>query len=400
MRRVPMLPRPDWRQKCEQVGFTFYDMPSENNEPYWRENAAYELSMAEVDTLEAETQELIDRCLEAVNYAITHNRMEEFGIPKEFWPAITASWQRKDPTVFGRFDLAWQPDGPAKLLEYNADTPTSLIESSVVQWFWMKDMFGDTKDQFNSIHERLIAEWAAARTTHWRLPEGAPLHMASLRDNGDGVLLAEDYDNVAYMAEVAQAAGFKPQQLFIEDIGWSDQYQAFIDSQGKPIRSLYKLYPWEWLVHEAFAPHIISSQQRTKWMEPLWKMLLSNKQLLVLLWELFPGHPNLLPAFNTDVPLLNKKRVRKPRLGREGANVHIFEASGALIESVAGGYGNEGHVWQEYVPLPTFDGWHAVIGSWIVGKEPAGIDFRETSGLVTGDMAFFVPHYINEPPAA
>jgi glutathionylspermidine synthase len=390
-----MQPRPDWQQKCADVGFTFYDLPSENNEPYWRESAAYALSMTEVDTLEEETKELHDRCLEAVEHAISHKRLDEFGIPPQFWPLIEESWQRRDPTVFGRFDLAWQADGPAKLLEYNADTPTSLIESSVVQWFWMKDMFGDTKDQFNSIHERLIDAWATARTKHWRLPKDAPLHMASLRDNGDGVLITEDYDNVAYMAEVAQAAGFKPHQLFMEDISWSDTYRSFVDASGHPIRNLYKLYPWEWLVNEKFAPHIITAWPRTNWMEPAWKMVLSNKQLLVLLWELFPGHPNLLPAFTTDVPLLNKKRVRKPRLGREGANVHVFEANGALIESLPGSYGHEGYIWQEYVPLPAFDGWHAVIGSWIVGNEPAGIDFRETSGLVTGDMAFFVPHYID-----
>lgn len=397
MRRVAMQPRKDWRQKCKQVGFTFYDIPSEKNEPYWRESAAYELSIEEVDKLEEETQELIDRCLEAVDFAIKNKRLKEFGIPEEFWPLVTESWSRQDPTVFGRFDLAWQENGPTKLLEYNADTPTSLIESAVVQWFWMKDIFGggpDGKDQFNSIHEQLISCWSDVRTRHWRLPKDAPLYLASLRDNGDGQLITEDYDNVAYMAEVARAAGFEPRQLFIEDIVWNEQHQAFADPSGYPIRHLYKLYPWEWLVHETYAPHIIESWQRTQWMEPMWKLLLSNKQLLVLLWELFPGHPNLLPAFNTDVPLLGKKRVRKPKLGREGANVHIFEADGKLVEAMQGGYGQEGYVWQEYVALPNFDGWNAVIGSWVAGSTPCGIDFRETSTLVTGDMAFFVPHYI------
>lgn len=395
MRRISMQPRSDWQKKCQKVGFTFYDTPSENNEPYWRENAAYELSLDEVDKLESETQELIDRCLEAVDYAITHDRLKEFDIPEQFWTIIRESWNRKDPTVFGRFDLAWQPDGPSKLLEYNADTPTSLIESSVVQWFWMKDIFGDTKDQFNSIHERLIDQWASVRTKHWRLPEGAPLHLASLRDNGDGALITEDYDNVAYMTEIVKAAGFTPEQIFIEDISWSDHYEAFTDATDKPIRNLYKLYPWEWLVNESYSENILTSWRRTKWMEPIWKMLLSNKQLLVLLWELFPGHPNLLPAFNSEVPLLGKKRVRKPRFGREGANVHIFEASGNLVESKPGGYGKEDGIWQEYIPLPAFDGWNAVIGSWVAGASPAGIDFRETSSLITGDMAFFVPHYIS-----
>ncbi len=395
MRRIPMQPRPDWRQKCDSVGFTFYDLSSENNEPYWRESAAYELSLEEVERLEDDTQELFDRCMEAVKFIVQKERFAEFGIPEKFWPLVKDSWERDQPSVFGRFDLAWKPDGPAKLLEFNADTPTSLIESSVVQWFWMKDLFGDSKDQFNSIHEQLIDQWSDIRMKRWRLPKDAKLYMASLRDNGDGVLLAEDYDNVAYMAETVQAAGFKPQQIFMEDITWSDEYQSFADGSGNPIRHMYKLYPWEWMVSEAFADNIIKGWNRTQWIEPLWKMLLSNKQLLVVLWELFPGHPSLVPAFNTDVPLLGKKRVRKPKLGREGANVHVFEADGRLLESAAGGYGAEGYVWQEYIPLPHFDGWNAVVGSWVVGGKPVGADFRETSTLVTGDMAFFVPHYIS-----
>lgn len=389
-----MTPRPDWQAKCEEVGFSFYDMPSEAGEPYWRESAAYELSMADVERLESATEELFARCLDAVEHVVRHDRLAEFAIPPEFWPLVKQSWEHDDPTVFGRFDLCWQADGPVKLLEFNADTPTSLIESSVVQWFWLKDMFGDSKDQFNSLHERLIEQWAHIRTERWQLPVGASLHVASLRDNGDGQVIAEDYDNVAYMAEVAKAAGFIPKQIFIEDIKWDDAGHNFVDGDGQPIDRLYKLYPWEWLTNESYAPHIINNWPRTKWAEPAWKMLLSNKQLLVVLWELFPGHPNLLPAFNTDVPLLGKQYVRKPKLGREGANVQILQAGGAVVERAEGGYGTEGYIWQEYCKLPAFDGWNAVIGSWIVGSEPAGVDFRESSTLITGDMAFIVPHYI------
>jgi glutathionylspermidine synthase len=36
--------------------------------------------------------------------------------------------------LYGRFDLAYRGDGPPKLLEYNADTPTALFEAAVVQW--------------------------------------------------------------------------------------------------------------------------------------------------------------------------------------------------------------------------------------------------------------------------
>jgi len=394
MRRVPITPRPDWQAKCEELGFTFHSLPSENGEPYWRESAAYELTLAEVEKLEDETKELFDRCMEAVEFVIKNNRFKEFGIAEPFWPLIKESWEKDQATIYGRFDLCWQPNGPVKLLEFNADTPTSLFESSVVQWFWLKDVFGDDKDQFNSIHENLIEQWRHVRTKRWKFPDGAPLYMASLHDNGDGALLTEDYENTMYMAETAQAAGFQTRQIFMEDIQWDADGQSFVDQNGQPIRSVFKLYPWEWLTNEGYAEHIIDAWPRTNWIEPIWKMLLSNKQLLVVLWELFPGHPSLLPAFSTDVPLLSKKRVRKPKLGREGANVQIIEPDGQVTERQEGGYGEEGYVWQEYQALPQFDGWNAVVGSWIVGDTPCGVDFRETSTAITGDMAFFVPHYI------
>lgn len=394
MKRLTMLPRSEWRKKCEKVGFSFYDMPSEGGEPYWRETAAYELSLAEVEALEAHTAELFARCMDAIDFVIENNRFEEFAIPPKFWPLIKQSWDDDDPTVFGRFDFAWQQGGSVKLLEFNADTPTSLIESSVVQWFWMKDVFGDSKDQFNSIHEELIAQWSHIRTERWGLPQGAPLYMASLRDGGNGKFITEDYENVAYMAETAREAGFSPRQIFMEDIFWSDRHQSFIDKNSCPITHIYKLYPWEWMANESHASNIITAQKHTKWIEPTWKMLLSNKQLLVILWELFPGHPLLLPTFNSSVPLLSKRHVRKPKLSREGANVHIFNDDGRLAESKPGGYGDEGYIWQEYAKLPNFDGWNAVIGSWVVGETPVGIDFRESSSLITDDMAFFVPHYI------
>jgi glutathionylspermidine synthase len=394
MRRVPMQVRPDWVKKCEEVGFTFHSLDSENGEPYWRESVAYELDTAEVEKLAQETKELFDRCMDAIDFVIENNRFAEFDIPEAFWEPIKQSWDRDDPTVFGRFDLCFDSAGPSKLLEFNADTPTSLIESAVVQWFWLKDLFGDDKDQFNSIHEELIAQWQHIRTQRWHLPKDAPLYVASLHDSGDGELLSEDYDNVAYMAETIKAAGFEPRQIFMEEIQWDATNEQFVDKTGWPIRQIYKLYPWEWMTRENYADNVLAAGQRTQWVEPLWKLLLSNKQLLVILWELFPGHPNLLPAFNTNVPFGGKMHVRKPKLGREGANVQIVGADGIVVEQADGGYGEEGYVWQEYKPLPSFEGWNAVIGSWIVGETPCGVDFRETSTKITGDMAFFVPHYI------
>ncbi len=441
MRRIEVTPRPDWRERCDAVGFSFYDLESEGGRPYWSESAAYVFTSGEIELIEAATKELFDRCMDAVEHVVRHRRFDEFGIPARFHELVRASWDDDDPTVYGRFDLAYDDGAGApglagraaplgglrpptvKLLEFNADTPTSLVESAAAQWQWLEEqtaagVLPAGADQFNGLHELLIEQWAHVRAARWGLAPGARLHLASLHDTGDGELIVEDFDTVAYMAETAAAAGFDPKLVFMEDLSFSLERGLFLDADGEPVRHIFKLYPWEWMIVEQFGGFLPNSRGVTAWVEPAWKLLLSNKQLLVVLWELFPGHPNLLPAFaepesGADAPgadanagatagtgpealsaLAGRATVRKPRLGREGANVTVRDASGAVVAEASGAYGDEGFIVQERARFSDIRGKTAVIGSWIVGETPAGIDLRETSGPITGDLAEFVPHYI------
>ncbi|AZZ51635.1 glutathionylspermidine synthase family protein [Rathayibacter festucae] len=394
MRRHSLTPRPDWRARCDEVGFSFYDLPSEGGRPYWNESAAYGFSLAEIELLETATQELFDRCMDACEHVVRTGRLAEFGIPERFHELVRTSWDEDDPTVYGRFDLAYDGEGTVKLLEFNADTPTSLVETAAAQWQWLEETRGPEADQFNGLHEQLVEQWRHLRVDRWQLDEGARLHLASLHDSGDGELIVEDADTVAYMAETAAQAGFDPKLIFVEDIRYELDGAGFLDADGEPIRRIFKLYPWEWMLGEQFGGLLLDRRERTRWVEPAWKLLLSNKQLLVVLWELFPGHPNLLTA--SVEPLVGTAQVRKPRLGREGANVTILDADGSVVAENGGAYGEEGFVHQARADLARIDGRTVVIGSWIVGETPAGIDVRETGGPITGDLAEFVPHFIEE----
>jgi glutathionylspermidine synthase len=160
----------------------------------------------------------------------------------------------------------------------------------------------------------------------------------------------------------------------------------------EPIKAAFKLYPWEWLVNEEFAPQLLESLGGgTLWLEPIWKMIWSNKAILAVLWGMFPDHPNLLPA-GLDIPTIGDA-VAKPLLAREGANVSIRKA-GAVVAETEGDYGEEGYVYQALYPLPeTAPGVFPVIGSWVVDGEPAGMGIRE-DGLITGNTARFVPHVV------
>jgi glutathionylspermidine synthase len=169
---------------------------------------------------------------------------------------------------------------------------------------------------------------------------------------------------------------------------------AFVDLQDQPIEVAFKLYPWEWMFREKFGAYLAGSA--TKWLEPPWKAILSNKGILPLLWALFPRHPNLLPAYFEDDPKsaeLGSSYVRKPLYSREGANVEIV-VGGSSIDRDEGPYGAEGFVRQALAPLPQFDGNHAVIGSWIAGGTPCGIGMREDTSPITKNTSRFLPHAI------
>jgi glutathionylspermidine synthase len=387
VRRERSRPRPDWRQKIAEQGLVFgspSSLPNGAPRPYWDESAHYVLEMDEVLSIEADVELLHSMCLDAVDNVITTERYRDFGIPEWVWPHIAESWRRSDPHVYGRFDLRYDGSGPAKLLEYNADTPTALLEAAVVQWHWKTELFGDD-DQWNSIHEKLVERW---KEITGLLPSGDTHFTWSSAD-----ATGEDHVTVAYLQETAAEAGMNTVGLAIEEIGWDPLLKRFVDLEEAPMSTVVKLYPWEWMVDEEFGRYAVDSLPGTLWVEPLWKMLLSNKALLAVLWEMHPGHPNLLPAF-VDQPGLLTEYVRKPKLGREGSNIEIVAPG---YETATGGvYGREGYVYQAFDPLPEFDGLRPCLGAWIVGDTAAGLGIRETVGLVTDNGSAFVPHRIPE----
>ncbi|HXF79723.1 MAG TPA: glutathionylspermidine synthase family protein [Usitatibacter sp.] len=372
MRRESRVPRPDWPAKVEELGFSWHSMDG----VYWDERACYRFTGAEADTLEAATGELQARSLEAVERVVAKGDYSRFAIPEPFHAAIERSWKAGDKSLYGRFDFSWDGTGEPKLLEYNADTPTALLEASVVQWYWLQDVMPKA-DQFNSIHEKLIERWKVVRAS---LPAvGAVYFTGDLESQ-------EDSGTLDYLRDTATQAGIDARPIDIADIGWDGS--RFVDLDANPIVSIFKLYPWEWMAREEFAQYLLAGKARV--VEPAWKMLLSNKAILPVLWEMFPEHPNLLAAsfepgrFATDF-------VKKPIYSREGANVSI-SAGGRTVEA-PGEYGAEGYIWQAYHELPRFDGNYTVVGSWVVGDEPAGVGIREDDSPITRNSSRFVPHY-------
>ena len=377
MQRMMVPPRPDWQSKFEELGFSFHSMEG----GYWSEGVCYEFSAAQIDHLEEVTQELHEMCLKAVDHVIANNLFARIGLGEQAAEMVKNSWSQEEISIYGRFDFSYDGKGEPKLLEYNADTPTSLYESSIAQWVWLEELFPQ-RDQFNSIHEKLLDAFKAVK---YRMPIVSKLYFSSVKEH------EEDLVTVEYMRDVAAQAGIATQHIFIEDIGFNPEASKFIDLDDEAIRFLFKLYPWEWLLTDAFGQYI--RPETITLIEPAWKMVLSTKGILPILWEMFPGHTNLLPSY-FDVSRLGNSFVKKPLFAREGANIELVrEGRGITTE---GGYGSEGFIYQELKELPAFDGRYPVIGSWIVNGMAAGIGIREDDSPITKNTSRFVPHYFTD----
>lgn len=365
MKRIKIQPRSNYKEIIEEDGFHF-------NTNYWLENAYYKFNAKQVDDIEKASNECYNMFVNAVQYVIDNNLFEKLRIPAFIVPKLIESWDNDELSLYGRFDFAFINNVP-KLLEFNADTPTSLFEAAIVQWNWKESVF-QSNDQFNSIHENLVESFNYIAGQY----NVDKIDFTCLLDN------LEDSTTTAYIASTASEAGLHTSLFDIEQVGVNGDkfYHDF-----KHLDVLFKLYPYEWMFNEDFGLTLATSE--TKFIEPLWKAIMSNKYMLVILAELYPNSPYILKA--SEHPFSNGNFCRKPIYSREGANVSLFK-DGKVIEETDGEYGEEGFIYQELVEIESQDGKYPVIGSWIVGGVSCGMGIRETNGRITDNMANFVPH--------
>jgi glutathionylspermidine synthase len=390
MLRKNFKKRSNYHERLNEIGFQYHSVVSSDNEEYWTEGAAYEFTLERIEEIESVSENLHGMCIETAEEIIESGDYPDgFGLNEQSKSLIEQSWENGDIHIYGRFDLLVEPTGAIKMYEYNADTPTALLEAAVAQWQWLEEVEDiPNRDQFNSIHEKLVARWNQAKSE----TANSMLYVFASKEGP-----YEDWGNIEYIADTAMQGGWQVHIEEIENIGYDPQSLTFVDTAGVTIESAFKLYPWEWMMEESFGEFVIDCP--TKWFEPPWKMLLSNKAILPVLWQRYPNHPNLLPAyFEDDKPNVGFQYmyIKKPILGREGANIQL---AGTFSDTLMEGshqvseYDSNGYVYQEYAPLPNFQGKHPVIGSWVIGDEPAGIGIREDNTIISGNGSHFVPHY-------
>ena len=383
--------RPNFQEELEKIGFNYWNLPSgPDSKPYWQEGVCYGLSETQVDKILDATQELHDMSLEMVSTIVKSGDYPDyFSLTDNCKALIEQSWNRGDKSFYGRFDLVFDGKDEIKMLEYNGDTPVSILECSVAQWDYIQQAEGipePLRIQYNMLDERMIETWKE------RYEPNTLIHFAA-----SGGFRHEDWGNLTYIMDTALRAGMRVKEIKMQDIGLTDT-GVFVDLEDQHIQNCFKLYPWEWMMDEQFGASIHGSE--TQWLEPAWKMLLSNKAMLVKLWALYKGHPLLLESYAHESLVPDGKWAKKAIHGREGSNIFTFEKQGGeiILDSLAQGshlvpeYDKWGYMYQKWHKLPVYDGYRPIIGSWVIGDAACGMSIREDKNLVTGNDAFFASH--------
>lgn len=370
MKRIEIAPREGWQAIVETEGLTWH---SEGGSVTWNERAAYQLSRTEARQLYQSASEMAVIYQQAAAHVIKRGLWTLIGLKEHEAKLITASWEKGEWSLHGRFDFLFDAEGCPKALEYNAETALSLVETAVIQKHWASEVMPDWS-QFNELEESLATAWRESKFKHvhcsWR-----PRH-------------AEIEGTMRYMAKLMRRSGIEVTLMALHRMGWDSRSHKFVDQDGQPITHCYKIYPWEWMLREPFVRHVASAG--CSFIEPPWRLLLGSKGILKVISDMFGDHPAVVACHN-DSAKLGSTYVAKPLFGHEGHNVEIHR-DGRIVESLSGEYSDEPKVYQSFVESARCNGFLPQFGVWMVQDKPAAICVRETSGSIISANSPFVPH--------
>lgn len=380
------------KEYLESIGFSWHTDKDGSN---YLEDEIICISENEANAFYEASNELYDMFVAAAQKVIDENRFDELDIPFNLIDAIKMSWENDVHWhLYSRFDFAGGLDEkPIKLLEFNADTPTTLFETAILQWALLRQNDMNESSQFNSLYESLMDNFKRLITLDDSVDsfdeyyEGWKILFSSIAAN------SEDELTTRLLEHIAKEAGFNTNFSFIDEIEFSPEG---IFKEGINYEYLFKLIPWENIAIEEGELAMLLTQiiknQKAIILNPAYTLLFQSKGILKILWELYPNHPLLLET--SDKPLKGKKCVKKPMFGREGANVSILDENGDVIQENGGEYSNNKFIYQEFTELNSKDENYYQAGVFFA-YEACGLGFRKGS-LIMDNFAKFVAHYIKE----
>ncbi|AXH09881.1 glutathionylspermidine synthase [Malaciobacter halophilus] len=377
----------------ESIGFVWH---TDEDETSYIANEVVQITPEEAEAYYEACNELYDMFCEAGDYVVENNLFHEINIPFNLVDVIKESWENDVHWhLYSRFDLAGGIDEkPIKLIEFNADTPTSLFETAIIQWALLKANHLDEASQFNNVYEALKDNFKRIITLDTDIDKfeehyqnlGWKILFSSIASS------AEDENTTKLLQHIATEAGFNTDFEYIDKVEFSDDG---IFAKEQSFEFWFKLIPWEDIAIDeselALLLTEIIENRKAIIFNPAYTLMFQSKGFMKILWDLYPNHPLLLET--SFEPLEGKKQVEKRCFGREGANTKIINEDGTIDEETKGDY--EGHkpIYQEYVELPKDSEGNSYQAGVFFAYEACGLGFRKGSKILD-NMSKFVGHII------
>ncbi len=378
-------------EDLEKIGFSWHT--DEDGTKYVADQLV-QVTAAEAEAYYEAANTLYDMYVEAAEHVIENDLFFELGIPFNIVETIKKSWENDVHWhIYGRFDLSGGIDGQAiKLIEFNADTPTGLFETAVLQWALLKANGMDDAKQFNDIYKAIEANFKRLITLF------DDTELFDERYDGWKILfssvegLDEEEVTTRLLQQIATDAGFTTGFDFLRNVQFDET--GISDANGMEYEYWFKLYPWEDIGSDegelAVVLNEIMQKQEAIILNPAYTVLFQSKGMLKVLSDLFPDSPYLLKT--SDEPL-SGAYVEKRHFGREGANTKIVDASGTIIAETEGPYENYRPVYQEYVDFAKDSEGNKYQAGVFFAYEACGLGFRR-GGEIMDNMSKFVGHVL------
>ncbi|OQW98953.1 MAG: glutathionylspermidine synthase [Thiothrix lacustris] len=376
----------------EEVGMTWHTDP--DGQPYVADEIAL-VTEAEAEAYYTAANTLYDMYVAAAQHVIDHDLFLALDIPFNLADHIKRSWDNDHRHLYGRFDFAGGVDGlPIKLIEFNADTPTSLFETAIVQWALLKANHMDEAAQFNSVYESIINNFRRLVTG-----EADPARFGEFY-NYQNILFSsirdqpEDERTVRFLQQMATDAGFQTDFCYMDEVGFLENDGIF-NPAGTRFDYWFKLYPWEDIALQTDGINgildDITRHTNTVILNPAYTLLFQSKGIMKVLYDLFPDSPYLLET--RTAMLHGKKQVAKKMFGREGANTIIYDATGKILTQISGEYDRYRTIYQAFAAYPQDAQGRSYQAGVFFAWEGCGLGFRR-GGDVLDNLSKFVAHRV------
>ncbi len=353
------------------------------------------MTQKEADAYYTATNEIYDMYVQAAEYVIENDLFFELGIPFNLVDMIKKSWDNDVHWhIYGRFDLAGGIDDiPIKLIEFNADTPTSLFETALLQWALLKENDLDDAQQFNNVYEAIKNNFKRLITLFDDIEnfdknyDGWKILFSSVDGN------EEEEVTTKLLQQMATDAGFNTHFEYLGNVEFDEN--GIYDAKGNKYEYFFKLYPWEDIATDegelATTLTSIMKNQKAIILNPAYTLLFQSKGMLKILSDMFPESPYILKC--SYEPLEGIKQVEKTVFGREGANTKIINADGSIATQRDGAYGNYKKVYQEYVEFTSDAKGDKYQAGVFFAYEACGLSFRKGAEILD-NMSKFVGHHL------